>query len=153
VLTAYASEFKELNLIGTVDIGFWDPVHVVFLGDFVQNLGFDKPDVARRTGIPNPPQRTVGFQLGLTVGHPAIQEFGKWKVYLLYKYLGADAVVDAFTDSDFHLGGTNAKGWILGADVGLLKNTWATLRWMSSNEINGPKLAIDVLQLDLNVRF
>jgi hypothetical protein len=62
-------------------------------------------------------------------------------------------VVDAFTDPDFHLGGTNAKGWVLGTDLGLLKNTWLTVRWLTADEISGPPLAIDVLQVDVNARF
>jgi len=28
-----------------------------------------------------------------------------------------------------------------------------TTKWLSSNEIDGPPLSIDVLQLDLNTRF
>jgi len=156
VKTAYASEFKELNLTGTLDIGFWDPVHVVALGDFVKNFGFNSADVAQRTGQVTP-KNTTGYQIGLSVGRPAIQTDYKWspnwKGFVYYKYLGADAVVDAFTDSDFHLGGTNAKGWILGGEVGLMKNTWLTLRWLTSNEISGPPLGIDVLQFDFNVKF
>jgi hypothetical protein len=74
-------------------------------------------------------------------------------VSLNYKYLEADAVVDAFTDSDFHLGGTNAKGWILGVDIGLAKNYWIAAKWLTSNEVSGPPLAIDVLQFDINARF
>jgi len=157
--TALASEFKELNVTANLDIGFWDPVHVVFLGDYVRNLGFDMPDVVQRTGFPNDGD-IDGYQIGVSVGYPKIQEFGQWKAYLYYKYLGADAVIDAYTDSDFHLGGTDAKGWIFGAEFGLWKNTWLSTRWLTANEIHGNQgdqfglpLAIDVLQVDLNVRF
>ncbi len=93
----------------------------------------------------------------MSIGRPAIETFDKWKapwkVFLYYKYLEADAVVDAFTDSDFHLGGTNTKGWILGTEFGLMKNTWLTLRWLTADEIEGPPLAIDVLQVDLNASY
>ncbi|HUN55816.1 MAG TPA: putative porin [Smithella sp.] len=157
--TALAAEFREFNVTANLDIGFWDPVHVVFLGDYVRNLGFDMSDVVQRTGLPNAGD-IDGYQAGVSVGYPVIQEFGQWKAYLYYKFLGADAVVDAFTDPDFHLGGTDAKGWILGADFGLAKNTWLTARWLSADEIHGNQgsqfgvpLAIDVLQVDLNVRF
>lgn len=153
IKTALASEFKILNITGNLDIGLWDPVHIVFSGDYVKNLGFDRADVALRTGNPDPEEWTTGYQIGMSVGYPKIQEFGQWKTYLNYKYLGADAVVDAFTDSDFHLGGTNAKGWIFGADLGLSKNFWLGVRWFTANEISGPPLAIDVLQVDLNARF
>jgi hypothetical protein len=155
---AIASEFKELNFTANLDIGLWDPVHVVFLGDYVRNLGFDMGDVVQRSG-PNAGD-IDGYQTGVAVGYPKIQELGQWKAYLYYKFLGADAVVDAYTDTDFHLGGTDAKGWIFGADFGLAKNTWLTTRWLTANEIHGNQfgrfglpLAIDVLQVDLNVRF
>lgn len=78
---------------------------------------------------------------------------GDWQVYGAYKRLGSDAVVDAYTDSDFHLGGTDAKGWILGGNYGLDKNAWLSVRWLSANEITGLPLAIDVLMLDLNAKF
>ncbi|MBI5237021.1 MAG: putative porin [Deltaproteobacteria bacterium] len=151
--TALASEFKEFNLTGTLDIGLWDPYHIVLLGDYVKNLGFDKSDVARRTGNPNQPKQTAGYKIGMSVGYPTIQEAGQWKAYLHYRRLEADAVADAFTDSDFHLGGTNARGWILGGDYALSKNFWLTLRWLTANEISGPPLAIDVLQVDFTARF
>ena len=64
-----------------------------------------------------------------------------------------DAVLDAFTDSDFHLGGTDTKGYILGGSFGIDKNTWFTMRWLSADPIDGPPLSIDVLQADLNARF
>jgi hypothetical protein len=152
-LPALASEFKELNATGTLDIGLWDPVHIIFLADYVKNLGFKKADVYQRTGDTNTPVNIEGYQIGMSVGYPSIQDAGQWKAYFYKKYLGNDAVVDAFTDSDFHLGGTNAKGWILGSDIGLAKNFWLALRWMTANEISGPPLAIDVLQVDLNAKF
>ena len=80
-------------------------------------------------------------------------QFNDWQLSLAYRYLEADATVDAFTDSDFHLGGTNNKGFILGAQYGLGKNTWLSARWMSSNEISGLPLAVDVLQLYFNAKF
>ncbi len=153
VTTALASEFQELDATGTLDIGFWDPVHVVFLGDYVKNFGFNEARVAARTGNPNPNKQVEGYQYGVSVGYPNTYDSGQWKVYFYQKHLESDAVVDGYTDSDFHLGGTNAQGWIVGTDVGLLKNNWLTLRWLSADAISGPPLAIDVLQVDINARF
>jgi hypothetical protein len=150
---ALAAEYKEANLTGILDIGFWDPVHVVFNGDYVKNIGYNRNDVIELTKNPDTVKDVTGEQFGVTVGYPTIQEKKQWRMYISYKRLGADAVVDAFTDPDFHLGGTNAKGWIVGADVGLAKNYWLRARWLTANEINGPPLAIDVLQVDFNARF
>lgn len=158
---AYASRFKELNITGTVDLAYWHPVHITFLGDYVNNLGFDKGAVDARTGY-NVKKETEGYQFGVAVGTQKIQKLWDWKASFYYKYLEADAVMDAFTDSDFNLGGTNAKGWIVGGDLGIARNTWLATRWISTNEITrtvnmsgevaGP-LAIDVFQFDVNVRF
>ncbi len=152
----YASAYQELNITGSLDLAFWDPVHVVFTGDYVNNLGYNLQDVLARVMPPNPQdvkKETEGFQLGVTVGHPVVQAFADWKAWLNYRYLESDAVIDAFTDSDFHLGGTNAKGWILGAELGLTKNVWLTSRWLTANEISGPPFGIDVFQFDLNAKF
>jgi hypothetical protein len=153
ILTALASEFHELDLTGSLDIGFWDPWHVVFVGDYVKNFGFNTNDVAQRTGIPNPNKDTDAYKVGMSVGQPVVEKFGQWRAYFSYRKIGADAVVDAFNDPDFHLGGTNAKGWELGGDFGLLKNCWLTLRWLTADQVSGPPLAIDVLQVDINAKF
>jgi hypothetical protein len=152
IKTAYASAFRELNLTGSLDLGYWQPVHVVLSADYVKNLGFNQKDVDLRTGS-SVKKETEGFQVGLSVGHPQTLELGDWKGVFSYKYLESDAVMDAFTDSDFHLGGTNSRGWIAGLDLGLAKDVWLSTRWFSANEISGPPLAIDVLHVNLNAKF
>ncbi|MBN1105208.1 MAG: putative porin [Deltaproteobacteria bacterium] len=153
IRTALASEYKLLNVTGILDYDYWFPIHIMLTGDYVKNRGFDVNDVSRRTGNPNVKEETTGYQVGLTVGYPQTTAFGEWNLSLFYKYLEADAVLDAFTDSDFHLGGTNAEGWILGGQLGVYKNVWLRMRWFGTDEIEGPPLAIDTLQVDLNAKF
>jgi len=81
------------------------------------------------------------------------ETMGAWRAFVGYRYVEADAVLDAFTDSDFHLGGTDAKGYFLGADYGFTPRVFGRLRYLSANEIDGAPLGIDVLQLDLNAQF
>ena len=152
IKTAYASEFQELNVGASLDLGFWDPVRVVLMADYVYNMGFKGDWVNALTGF-DVKRENEGYQLGVSVGHPDTRAEGLWRAYVNYKRLEADAVMDAFTESDFHLGGTNAKGWILGGDLGVANNVWFSARWLSTNEISGPPLAIDVLQLNLNAKF
>lgn len=154
-----ASQFRELNINGQVDLATFDPVRVVLTGDYVKNLGYDEQDIITRTGLANyflnnPYKgKDKAYQVRLAVGMKDTYKRGDWQVFGAYKYIGADSVVDAFTDSDFHLGGTDAKGWVMGGSYGLDKNVWTSLRWFSSDQISGPPLAIDVLLLDLNARF
>lgn len=155
---AYASAFREVNLNGSLDLGYWHPVHVVLAADYVNNLGFKLGDVTARVGVgpdlqPVTRKETEGFQAGISVGYPQVQELGEWKGVFSYKYLERDAVMDAFTDSDFHLGGTNAKGWITGLDLGLAKDVWLSTRWFSANEISGAPLSVDVLHVNIHAKF
>lgn len=147
-----ASDFKLLNLTMSFNVGLFDPVNISLLGDYVTNLGFDHDEILNRTGL-SFDKETDGYMVALAVGYPKITQLGDWKVSVAYKYLEKDAVLDAFTDSDFHLGGTNAKGWILGTDIGLYDNVWTTIRWLSSDVITGVPYSVDTVQLDLNARF
>lgn len=150
--TGLAAEYRELNITGSLDLGYWDPFRVVLTGDYVKNLGFELDEVRARYGA-DLDDETTGYQLGISVGHPDTLALGRWKASLFYKYLEADAVVDAFTDSDFHLGGTNAKGWIVGGDYGVGRNVWLSSRWLTANEISGDRFGVDVFQFNVNARF
>lgn len=154
------SQFRELNITGEVDLAVFDPVHIVFTGDYAKNIGFDKSEISKRTGLISaliPDEDTDAYQLKLAVGMPRTEKADDWQGFIAYKYLGADSVIDGYTDSDFYLGGTNAKGWVLGGSYGLDKNAWITARWFSAEEIsprnNLDPLSIDVLMLDLNTKF
>lgn len=78
---------------------------------------------------------------------------GAWAINAAYKYLQSDAVPDSFTDSDFHLGGTNAKGYIIGGAWAPYDRVSLGARWFSSDTIVDAPLAIDVLLLDLGFAF
>ncbi len=149
---ALASDFRLLNITGALDFNVNDPVHLIVTGDYVENIGYDRAKVLARTGQDLRPQ-TSGHLARVAVGMPAMLLRHDWQLSLTYRYLEADAVLDAYTDADFHLGGTNNKGYILGLLYGLGRNTWVSTRWLSSNEISGAPLSINSLQVYLNARF
>ena len=94
-----------------------------------------------------------GWSVRALLGKAKPKKWGEWNVEAGYRYLESDATLDSFADSDFHLGGTNAKGYTVGGTLGLYKNVSLTGRWLSANAISGPPLAIDVLQVDLVAEF
>jgi hypothetical protein len=153
VVWGIASKFKELNITGKLDSATFDPIHVVLSADYVKNLGYNQNEISFRAGYAASSPRVTGRQTSLMVGVPRIRKSGEWQANIAYKYLERDAVLDALTDSDFHLGGTNAKGFIVGGSYGVDDNTWLSLRWYSTDQIDGSKLSIDQLQLDINARF
>ncbi|MCL5059475.1 MAG: putative porin, partial [Candidatus Thermoplasmatota archaeon] len=147
-----AADYRIANLTLVADFAEFFPVHLIGSFDWARNLGFDQGEILARTGQNFEPE-TDAYQARLTLGYPKITERHEWQAFIGYRYLERDAVLDAFTDSDFHLGGTNAKGFMVGGAYGLYRNTWLSARWMSSDEISGLPLSIDVFQLDLNAKF
>jgi len=155
---ALASKFRDLDIVANVDIACWDPVHVVLSGDYVQNIAFDAQEVSKLSGRPVANMQDYAYRAGLLVGYPNPRKFLQWNVFTYYKYVGTDSVVDAFDDQDFAYGGTNAKGWILGMELGLTKNVWLTARWFTSDQISpfqnstGP-FSVDVFEFDTHAAF
>ena len=153
-----ASEFRNLTLTGKLEYDRYDPVRIALLGEFTKNLAFDESGINQRAvnnfgssgafdGGDN------AWNLAFQIGRPALEAFGDWQAGFGYRYVETDAVVDGFTDSDFGGGGTNVQGFTLGGNFALSKAVRCGLRWMSSNEIIGPPLSSDTLQLDLHAKF
>lgn len=151
-LYALATNYKLVNLTANWDVARFAPHHVVITADYVKNFGFDKDAVFERTGLDVEP-KTKGYSMKLSYGWPRIADRYSWRVSAAYRYLERDAVLDAFTDSDFHLGGTDAKGYVLSADYAVLNDTWLTISYLSADAIDGPQLGIDTVQVDFNTRF
>lgn len=159
-LFGLASDFKIFNATAMYDFAGFAPVHALLSFDYAKNLGYDANRIAREfpgffTGGSNNDnkKRTNAFQVRMDVGHPEIRYFKDWSAIFAYRYIQRDAVLDAFTDTIFHQGGTDAKGWMLGGTYGLARNMWLMFRWFSTESIDGPPLDIDTATLDLNVRL
>ena len=154
-----ASKFRPLNLTASLDLAHFDPVHVVLTADFVKNMAFDRNEIQRRTGAALTDGKDYGYLYKIAVGMPKLERRHDWQASFGYRYLGSDATVDAFTDSDFGLGGTNLKGYQLGFSYGIDQNAFLNLRWISAQSIDSFSLdpshrfAVDVIQADVNVRF
>ena len=154
-----ASKFRPLNLTASLDLGHFDPVHVVLTGDYIKNTAFDRGEILRRTGVDLTDGKDYGYMAKVLVGMPKLEKRQDWQATFAYRYLGSDATVDGFTDSDFGLGGTNLKGYQLGFSYGLDPNAWLTVRYMSAESISSflvnsdHRYAVDLLQADINVRF
>jgi hypothetical protein len=171
-------KYRPLVTSAQIDFSQFNPYHIILDGEFVWNSAFDRsltvagtgpvgllgitsPGVAinNRAGTPIPGivgpfnGGDQGWMARVTVGNKDIKTFGDWNAYAAYKFLESDATLDAFVDPDFGLGGTNLKGYIIGANLGVSNNVWAALKWMSATNIGGTPYAVDVVQVDLNARF
>jgi Putative porin len=104
----------------------------------------------------SPDERAHGALGGVRLGNP--KEQGDWAASLLYEYLERNAVIGAFTWSDFGPGGgTNQQGPVIALDYQLYKPLTLTARTYFTKFVDAPatinnRMAVR-LQLDAQLRF
>jgi hypothetical protein len=163
-----ASRFNVLDIHPRVDITTYDPIDIEVEGQYIKNLAYDYEAIVHHIppgygGSIGPVNNLgsngyyqggdTGWMLKTTVGNFELHKLWDWNASLSYRYLETDATLDAIDDSEFHLGGTNAKGYILAGNLGIARNTWLGLKWLSSEAVSGPHYGTDSLYLELNSRF
>ncbi len=133
---AYATGFELVDLIAEVgaDLG----VPAAAYGNFVQNQDADEDD--------------TGFMVGLKLGKT--KEPGSVDFNYNYRELEANAVLGAFSDSDFIGGGTDGKGHKVSVGVQLTKVLKGQLTWfMNEIGLDGDSKDYDRLQVDVAGKF
>jgi hypothetical protein len=163
-----ASRFKPFNTtLSLVDRQF-EPFRIKGTVDYVRNTGFERDDILARFGADAPPElaslaaMTTGWQARMDLGRLRMAERGDWYAFVAWRRFERDAWPDAFTDTTWNLGGTNYKGYSLGAWYMFDRSADVGLRWTSTRnlddgtdgaDLSSAKLRVDVLQVESNVRF
>jgi hypothetical protein len=143
-ITKFNSKFNDVDVATDLLIPTGLPAWPVRLfGDYVKNTDATGSD-------------DQGYQGGISIG--ALKDPGDIIITYAYQRLETDAVVSAFSDSDFgHDGGTNTKAHILQA--GLVLNKYVTLlstAWIDKpiNNVSGRSTETDHRwQVDLLGKF
>jgi hypothetical protein len=171
-----ASKFRPINLSAGLTLRAFDPIEIGVNLDWVHNSAFDIADIRRRAGtaaVDSLVARTTGIQAKLTLGMARLAEKGDWQLSAAMRQFERDAWVDGFTDTTWHLGGTNYKGWQIGGQYAFDRRTSLGFKVTStrnlddgyrylavlgdpnsvSGNLSSAPLKIDVFQIDLNTRF
>lgn len=161
-----AYQFKPVVLTASAEFTHFSPFNIMVAAEYANNTAFSASDFRRRAdptyyGNVDPGGRRDGYQLKLALGATEVQDLHDWQVQFAYRQVGSDAVLDAFTDSDMGLGGTNLRGYSLGFNYGLYRNTTLAMRYLTAESLNTPlngnfptaSYKVNTLQVDLNVRF
>jgi hypothetical protein len=171
-----ASQFRPIDLTLGATWWFGGGLQVSGTLDYVKNSAFDLADIQRRAAsvaVSDLADKTTGFQGRVSFGTQRLTEAGDWQVTAAYREFERDAWIDAFTDTTWHLGGTNYKGFQVGGSYAIDKRAVLALRWTStrnlddgrrflaipgdptslSGNLSSAPLKIDVIQVDATVRF
>ena len=143
-ITKFNSEFNDVNVGTDILIPTGMPAFPLRLfGDYVNNTDANNGD-------------DTGYQGGVTIG--ASKDPGDFAFTYAYEHLETDAVVSAFSDSDFGRdGGTNTKAHILQAGYVLTKNlSFLSTAWIDKpiDDVSGRNSNQDYRwQVDLIAKF
>ncbi len=167
-----ASRFAVLEVHPQFDIDTYAPINVHLEADFIKNLAYNRAAILAHgpTNGPIGPQNNfgpapnnastgpyeggdTGYMIKVAVGYPTVKHLWDWNLSAAYKYIASDATLDSLDDAEFHLGGTNARGYVLQGVVGVANSTNVSLRWLSSQVVSGEPDGNDVVLLDLNASF
>ncbi len=151
-LFGLAARFRIVDVASTFEHHF-GRYSVALTGEAVRNIGYNLAQIEAESGETFNSPQDKGYVGEVSFGDPLVNRFGLWRAAVGYRYVQADAVLDAWTDADFHEGGTNAMGYYMWASYGIAPNAWVRLRYMSGNEITGPRYGLDIWQLDVNAMF
>jgi len=152
-----ATPFHDAAFTGRLDYKHFEPFVISLTGEFVENLAFDQGRIntlaVNNGGAGHFVGGDTGWIVGLKLGDVVLQKRWDWNIGLDYRYVASDAVVDGFCDSDFGGGGTNVKGYSINAALALAPKISLGLHWLSSDQVAGPTLKADTLQLDVNAKW
>ena len=149
-------------LTASAQFTHFSPFNLLLSAEYAYNTAFSESDFRKRSNYNlNPGGRRDGYNLKLAVGATEVRDMGDWQAQFAYRHVGSDAVLDAFTDSDLGLGGTNLRGFTVGFQYGLYRNTTVGVRYMSAQNIDTTinssfptaSYKVNTLQVDFNVRF
>ena len=179
-LAGLSFDYDVLAFSAQASYMFNDNLGVALEGHYLKNLSYDVADACRYKNVaPSPTSSGPGtpvtnasggdfcrgvrgatFTSGDTawlikarIGYPKPSALGEWNVELGYRRVEPDAVLDSLSESDFRLGGTNAKGYTISGTLGLFNKVTLGGKWMSGSQIFGERFGIDVFQLDLKASF
>jgi len=136
--TKWASDYDICEVFGEYGTKCFG-LPVAICGDWVQNL------VA-----------VSGEDTGWLVGAKLnkAQEPRSWEFFYNYRELEADAVLGAFTDSDFGGGGTDVRGHKFGFTYQLAKNLQAVLTcYFNENDRSSSSRDLDYRRLTTDLKF
>lgn len=168
-----ATPFEVGTLTGRIDLNHFEPYQMSLIGEYAKNMAFDQEAinavaVNNRGAIPTETvdgtdgtaQEFGDFEggdtawyLALILGKGKFEKRWDWNAEIGYRYIESDAVVDAFNDSDFGLGGTNMKGYHVGASIAISPKVKVGVKWFGAEEIAGPPLSSDIFFIDVSAKF
>ncbi len=176
-----ASKFTPVVASAKLEYSGWEPAQIALHGEYIKNTAFNRLEidpVAVNNRGPVPVEETpatntstdpvettaprriglfdgddTAWTVGIKFGKLAMMKKGDWTLGAEYRYIGSDAVVDGFIDSDFGGGGSNLKGFAFTGAYALSPNASIGVLWNSNDQIAGPPLKSDYLMLDFKIKF
>ena len=141
-LLSNPSEVKMFDLMGE-----WSEEllgkKLKIVGEYTRNIG----DLASGNA-----DLDTAWQLGAKYGKSG-KKFGDYDLKVIYRMVQTEAVFDVISDSDFHGGRSNARGFETGGSIGLAKGINLAFTYFDTQEERGTQRENETFQADLKFKF
>jgi hypothetical protein len=94
-----------------------------------------------------------GGLYGLTFGDDKVGKLGDWNITFAGRYLMSYAIPSYLGFSDAYGGAPNARGYEIGFNFGLTKNTTLAITYLDYKNINGTEVQKSLAQFDISYKF
>ncbi|HEX7236853.1 MAG TPA: putative porin [Gammaproteobacteria bacterium] len=132
----YLSDFNLLQLFGELNLKAGERPLTLF-ADYARNTEADDFD--------------AGYALGVALGE--VTRPGTWRIGYAYQDLEADAVIGAFTDSDWSGGGTDGRGHVVEFNYGFRDRLVFGFRYFLNDKAINAGNEHDYNRLQADVQF
>ncbi len=136
-ITVYKNDYNEIEAFAEAGITKLLPFPIAVYGAFVYNNGADEDN--------------KGYIAGINIGK--CEEPLSFEVRYNYRWVQKDALIGAFTSSDFAGGQTDAKGHEVGAALQAMKNVKLGINFLYNLIDLKKEVAYKRLMADLTVKF
>lgn len=102
----------------------------------------------------------TGWIAGFKLGNETIADKFQWQLLYDHRVIEKNAFLDAYPDSEFYGGKTNAGGDHVGFNFGLSKNSWIALSYYNTRNLTrltadsgSSRLGLQTIEADWNIKF
>ncbi|PTQ13030.1 hypothetical protein CLG96_02495 [Sphingomonas oleivorans] len=153
IVPGLASRFHIGDVTGALSYAAIQGLAVTFTGEVARNFGHSASELGRLTLLTGDPTGDMAYSAEIRVGSARVVRNGDWQVALTWRRLESDSLLDAFTEGDFGLGGTNVQGGYLDLLYGVSDNTWLEALAYDTKSLGDQAQRVHMLRMALLTRF
>lgn len=153
IVPGLASPFHIGEVTAAATYSGLAPIVISLTGEVARNFAFDRGSVDRLPLLTGTPTGGMAYSTEFRIGSARVARHGDWQAVVTWRRMESDSLIDAFTEGDFGLGGTNSQGAYFDLLYGIGANTWIEGLFYNTKSLGQQKLDVRMFRAALLTRF